>query len=131
DVAQLLGPADPPDDAQAYLREVVVRLGEHFAVVIPVALHVMMHPSFDPGTLTRIQPGGPASVRDGLAQRLTALARRGQISLASAAATARLLVSLAHDWALGNVLAHGAPGRGARELRDMVNVVWQGLRPGG
>src|SRR5262245_42690384 len=40
DVEQLLGPADPPDDAHAYLRAVVVRLGEYFAGVIPLAMRV-------------------------------------------------------------------------------------------
>src|SRR5262245_59483815 len=36
DVERLLGPTDPPDDARAYLRTVVVRMGDHFADVIPV-----------------------------------------------------------------------------------------------
>src|SRR5262249_1403773 len=44
DLEQLLGPRDPPEDALAYLRTAVVRLGEHFAEVIPLALRVMMHP---------------------------------------------------------------------------------------
>src|SRR5438105_1313571 len=62
DLEGLLGPADPPEDAHAYLRAVVVRLGKYFAGVIPLALHVMTHPSFDPGTLARAPPGGPAGL---------------------------------------------------------------------
>jgi AcrR family transcriptional regulator len=131
DVEQLLGPVDPPDDAHAYLRTVVVRLGEHFADVIPLALHVMTHPSFDPAMLARVQPGGPAALRDGLAERLASLARRRRIAVASEAVTARLLLSLAHDWALGVALSHATSGRRVRELKEMVDVVWEGLRAPG
>lgn len=128
DIEQLLGPEEPPDDAHAYLRTVVVRLGKYFAEVIPLALRVMMHPSFDPASLTRVQPGGPAALRAGLAGRLALLARRGLIVTPSAAMTARLLLSLAHDWALGGVLGHGAAAPGARELREMVDILWEGLQ---
>jgi AcrR family transcriptional regulator len=126
DIDKLLGPSEPVEDAHAYIRAVVVRLGAHFAEIIPLALRVMTHPSFDPTNLARAQPGGPAVLREGLAERLVSLARRGELMLADAAVTARLLVSLAHDWALGHV--HGTPSRGVRELKEMVDVVWEGLR---
>jgi AcrR family transcriptional regulator len=129
DLEQLLGPEDPPGDALTYLRTVVVRLGEHFAEVIPLVFRVMMHPSFDPASIANAQPGGPAALPEGLAERLRSLARRGEVALPSAAVTARLLVSLAHDWALRRM--HGAPARGTRELREMVEVVWEGLRARG
>jgi AcrR family transcriptional regulator len=129
DLEQLLGPKDPPEDALTYLRTVVVRLGEHFADVIPLVLRVMMHPSFDPANLARAQPGGPAVVQEGLAERLASLARRGELALPSATVTARLLMSLAHDWALRRV--HGTPSRAPRELKEMVDVVWEGLRARG
>src|SRR5262249_55143961 len=131
DVERLLGPADPPDAARAYLRQVVVRLGRYFADVIPVALHVMTHPSFDPAAFARQQPRGPGALQEGLAQRLTSLARRGQIAAGSEAVTARLLLSLAHDWALRSVLAGGHRSRRVGELTGMVDVVWQGLRVNG
>jgi AcrR family transcriptional regulator len=127
DVEQLLGPKAPREDALTYLRTVVVRLGEHFAEVIPLALRVMMHPSFDPVSLARAQPGGPAVLQEALAERLGALAHRGEITMPGAAVTARLLMSLAHDWALRRV--HGSPTRGVRELKEMIDVVWEGLRP--
>jgi AcrR family transcriptional regulator len=126
DLVALLGPEDPPGDALAYLRGVVARLGGHFADILPLALRVMAHPSFDPASLARAQPGGPPALREGLAVRLAALARRGELAMPSAAVAARLLVSLAHDWALRAV--HAPPPRGDRELRDMVDLVWQGLR---
>jgi AcrR family transcriptional regulator len=129
DIEQLLGPKDPPEDAHAYLRAVVVRIGQHFADVLPLALHVMMHPSFDPATLARALPRGPAVLQEGLAERLTSLASRRRMATSSAAVTAQLLVSLAHDWALRNVFAHGTPSRRDRDLKEMVDVVWEGLRP--
>jgi AcrR family transcriptional regulator len=129
DVATLLGPADPPDDAHGYLRATVVRLAEYFGEIIPLAVHVMTHPSFDPAALGRPQSPAPATrLREGLVERLASLARRGSIATPSESATARLLVSLAHDWALGTVLQHGPPTRGTRELTAMVDVIWHGLR---
>src|SRR5262245_13697970 len=129
DLEQLLGPEDPPEDALSYLRTVVVRLGEHFAEVIPLALRVMMHPSFDPARLAHAQPGGPAVFREALAEQLASLARQGELAMPSATVTARLLISLAHDWALRR--AHGNSSRAPRELKDMVEVVWEGLRTRG
>jgi AcrR family transcriptional regulator len=131
DVEQLLGPKDPPDDARAYLRGVVVRLGQYFAEVIPLALREMMHPSFDPGRLARAQRGGPVPLQEGLAERLTSLARRRRLTTHSVIATARLLVSLAHDWALRGALAQRTTALRTGELREMVDLVWEGLRPRG
>lgn len=129
DIEQFLGPANPPDDAQAYLRTVVVRLGRYFAEVIPLALHVMTHPSFDPATFMRAHPRGHDLLREGLAERLTVLVRRQQLATASVAVTARLLVSLAHDWGLQTGLAGGKAAQRERELKELVDVVWEGLRP--
>ncbi len=128
DIERLLGPADPPDNALAYLRAVVARLGRYFAGVIPLALHVMTHPSFDPATFAHAQPRAHALLQEGLARRLASLGRRRRIATPSEAVTARLLVGLAHDWALGSVLARGASARRLRELREMVDVLWAGLR---
>jgi AcrR family transcriptional regulator len=131
DIEQLLGPPDPPDDAHAYLRATVLRLGRYFAGVIPLALHVMTHPSFDPAMLARAQAQGPIGLHEGLADRLASLKRRKRINMRSETVTARLLVSLAHDWALGNVLARRNASRRLRELKAMVDVVWTGLRAHG
>jgi AcrR family transcriptional regulator len=127
DIEALLGPEDPPDDAHAYLRTVVLRIGKYLAEVIPLALRVMTHPSFDPAALARAQPNAAATLQSQLAQRLASLARRKRLRVQSVDVTARLLVSLAHDWALGGVLAPGRPNR-ERELKAMVDVVWEGLQ---
>jgi AcrR family transcriptional regulator len=129
DIDQLLGPPDPPDNAHAYLRAMVLRLGKYFAGVIPLALHVMTHPSFDPAMLARAQAQGPVGLHEALAQRLASLKRRKRIVFRFETVTARLLVSLAHDWALGNVLARRNAAQRMVELRAMVDVVWSGLRP--
>jgi AcrR family transcriptional regulator len=128
DIEELLGPEDPSEDAHAYLRTVIVRIGKYFADVIPLALHVMTHPSFDPASLARAQPTVAVVLREALAARLASLARRRRIATPSEAVTARLLVSLAHDWALGGVLSPGSRTHRDRELKDMVDVVWEGLR---
>jgi AcrR family transcriptional regulator len=130
DVDTLLGPKDPPGDAHAYLRTAVARLGEYFAEILPLVVHMITHPSFDPAALARAAPTSPAArLREGLAERLASLARRKRIGTPSAAVTARLLVSLAHDWALGRM--HGIGSRGVGELMEMVDVVWEGLRTRG
>jgi AcrR family transcriptional regulator len=128
DVEEMLGPADPPGDARKYLHTIVARLAKYFAEVIPLALHMMMHPSFDHSSMARMQTGGPADLKEGLARRLTSLARRGKIDVTNASVTAKLLVSLAHDWALGGVMSHDSPR--PRDLKEMIDVVWNGLRPG-
>src|SRR5262245_45800820 len=96
DIEELLGPEEPPDDARAYLRSVVLRVARHMGQVIPLSLRVMTHPSFDPATLARAQPRGGGLLQQALAERLAALARRKRLSVRSPAAAARLLLSLAH-----------------------------------
>jgi AcrR family transcriptional regulator len=128
DIEQLLGPDEPIDDAHKYLCSVVRRLGEYFAEVIPLALRVMMHPSFDPASLSGTTPGGPAELREGLSKRLASLARRKRLSVSDEVVLARLLLSLAHDWALQVALAHGTVAPNDRRLEDYVDVLWKGLR---
>jgi AcrR family transcriptional regulator len=128
DLEQLLGPEDPTEDAHTYLRTVIVRMAEYFADVIPLALHVMTHPAFDPASLARAVPRGSSILQDGLVKRLTSLARRRRIAPGSEALTARLLVSLAHDWGLGSAVSRSASPRPTRDLKEMVDVLWEGLQ---
>lgn len=128
DIDELLGPEDPPGDARDYLRGMLRRLGGYFAEVIPLALRVMMHPSFDPASLSRSTPGGPAELREGLARRIATLRRRGQIGNADEVVVARLLLSLAHDWALGVAFAHGSAPPEADRLDEFLDILWEGLR---
>lgn len=129
DLEQFLGPAEPPDDAQAYLRGVVLRLGRYFAEVIPLALHVMTHPSFDPATFMQAHPRSHNLMREGLVERLTSLVRRERLATSSVLATARLLVSLAHDWGLQAALGGGTTPQREKDLKELVDIVWDGLQP--
>jgi AcrR family transcriptional regulator len=128
DIEELLGPEDPPDDAKKYLRAVIHQLGDYFAEVIPLALRVMMHPSTDHASLSRTPPGGPAVLREGLAKRIASLARRNRLEAPDEVLVARLLLGLAHDWALGIAFAHGTPARDDRGLEEFVDILWEGLR---
>jgi AcrR family transcriptional regulator len=127
-IEQLLGPEEPMEDAREYLCKVLRRLGEYFAEVIPLALRVMMHPSFDPASLSRTTPGGPVELREGLAKRLASLARRKRLKVSDEKVLARLLLSLAHDWALQMALAHGTVAPNDRRMEDYVEILWGGLR---
>jgi AcrR family transcriptional regulator len=127
DLDRLLGPPDPPGDARAYLQAVAARLSDYFAGAIPLALRVMTHPSFDPAEFFQSHPRNHGSLRDGLSERIAALVRRERMAAVPAPAAAQLVVSLAHDDALALVLAHGARRPGARSLREMIDVLWQGL----
>jgi AcrR family transcriptional regulator len=128
DIDDLLGPKEPGDDPRAYLRQVVVRIGKYFGEVIPLAVRVMAHPSFDHASLARAQPTGAAVLQEALAVRLASLVRRKQMVTPSEALAARLLVHLAHDWALGRVLSPADGPQRDRDLKDMVDLVWNGLR---
>jgi AcrR family transcriptional regulator len=128
EIDELLGLEDPPGDARDYLLTVLRRLGAYFAEVIPLALRVMMHPSFDPASLSRSTPGGPAELREGLAKRIASLARREKISISDEVMVARLLLSLAHDWALGVAFSHGKVPPNDHRLEDFLNVLWEGIR---
>jgi AcrR family transcriptional regulator len=127
DIDRLLGPPVPPDDAREYLQGVAHRLTKYFAEVIPLALRVMTHPSFDPARIFQAHPRPHAVVSDALAERITALIHRKRMAIVPARATAQLIVSVAHDDALTSVLAQQSPRRDARPLRELIDVLWQGL----
>jgi AcrR family transcriptional regulator len=129
DIEALLGPENPPDDAHEYLHAVVVRIGGYFREVLPLILHLMTHPSFDLAMLPRAKSADSnVCLRESLAERLASLLQRRRIATSSPEVTARLLVSIAHDWALGMVLSPENCVQGDQELKKMVDVVWQGLR---
>src|SRR5207302_1915604 len=119
----------PVGDSAAYIRSVVVRLGKYFEEVIPLALRVMTHPSFDRDALARAGPTAAEILRGALTERLKSLARRERIAAGSEAKAATLLVSLAHDWALAGALSPGTSSPRDSELKNLVDVAWKGMRP--
>lgn len=130
DLEALLGPQTPTGDAREYVRGVVVRMGRHFADVIPLALRMMTHPAFDPTRPGRTRPGGSPALKDELTSRLKALADRGEIAAVPTAVVAGVLLSLAHDWALGVAMAGKVAVGTEQRLLEMIDVIWKGLRPG-
>ena len=126
DLEEILGPDQPIDDAREYLCGVVVRAGKHFVSVIPLGLQVMMHPSFNRQKLGPI--GGPNELKTGLIGRLESLVKRKRMAVVNPAMAARLLLSVAHDWALGQSLRPGPAAKGISDLEELFEVVWMGLR---
>lgn len=124
DIEKVLGPDEPTDDAHAYVGAVVLRLADYFGEVLPLALRLITHPSFDRDSLARAALSS-TSLQQGLARRLAWFESRKQVRKGSAEATAQLLVSLAHDWALGNVMSQRTTKR-THELSAMVEIVWAG-----
>jgi hypothetical protein len=56
------------------------------------------------------------------------LARRRRLAVSDEAVLSRLLISLAHDWALQVAVAHGTVPSNDRRLDDFVDILWEGLR---
>jgi len=132
DLEHIFGPSAPGQDAHAYLLGVVERMAGYFSEVLPVAIQVMMHPSFDMKNFTKFQHMNAAAQLGGsLARRLQAFERQGQISPGTADAAAGLLTTLAHDWGLRSAMSRADPVTGRRELTRMIEVVWHGLAPSG
>jgi|CZKU01.1.fsa_nt_gi AcrR family transcriptional regulator len=127
DLEEVLGPEEPSEPAREYVKHVVVRISDYFADVLPLALRLITHPSFDPGSLGRAQTA-PAKLHEGLVKRLEWFEKQKKMRRSTADATAQLLVSLAHDWALGRVMSPRSSKR-IRELEAMVEVVWTGTAP--
>jgi AcrR family transcriptional regulator len=127
DIESMLGPKNPTEDAMTYVHKVTTRLGKHFVETIPVGLRVMTHPSFDHTKLSKMEPGGPAALREGLSERLESLVNRGELATSNVKVAAQVVLSLAHDWALRQM--HWSSNRSARELKEMIDILWEGLRP--
>jgi AcrR family transcriptional regulator len=130
DPAAVLGRDEAVGDPRTWIREVVERISAHYVEIVPMALQMVQHPSFDP------KKGGPTEATRTtdeleleLARRLRGLGRRGGVSAGSEKAVARLLVSLAHDRALRSVLRSGDVRSDRRLLAGMVDVLWRGLAP--
>jgi AcrR family transcriptional regulator len=126
DLEALLGPENPGGDPKTYLRDVVARLGDYFGEVLPLALRVMTHPSFDHAALGHAQ-AAPARLAQGLAVRLTAFAKKGRIRKSSVEPLAQLLVSVSHDRALKQVMSARGRSPASPDLDAMVDLLWKGV----
>jgi AcrR family transcriptional regulator len=132
DIEEVLGPDVPESGARGYLSATAVRMAAYFGEVIPVALRIITHPSFTRESLSHAQTV-PEKLREGLVVRLKWFEGERQLRKASSDALARLLINLAHDWALSQVMSHRPVARrGAdrtAELTEMVDLIWKGAAP--
>jgi AcrR family transcriptional regulator len=128
DIEALLGPEPPIEEVPTFLRSVLVRMANYFGEVIPLAIQVITHPSAaDPG-IEHAQ-SGLARLHKSLAARLAFFENQKRVRRSTAKRTARLLMSLAHDWAIGHAGFHPGGGRRTRDLEEMADIVWKGIRP--
>jgi AcrR family transcriptional regulator len=132
DLAEVLGPEKPTGSVQEYLRGVVVRLTDYFGELLPLAVRLITHPSFDGKSLGRAQ-AAPERLREGLVLRLEEFERAKRLRKGAAEPLAQLLVNLAHDWALTKVMSPRSAARRAaereKELGAIVELVWTGAGP--
>jgi AcrR family transcriptional regulator len=126
DVEEILGLESPSEPVATYVKGVVVRMATYFAEVIPLALRIMMHPSFDRATIGRAQAGA-ARLEEGLVRRLAAFESRKQIRAGTAELAARLLVGLAHNSGLPGSSRSAA--HRAAELGAMAELLCSGMVP--
>ncbi|HYD40898.1 MAG TPA: helix-turn-helix domain-containing protein [Anaeromyxobacter sp.] len=132
DLEEMLGPAEPEGEAHAYVRAVVERLAAYFSELLPVAIQLMLHPSFELETLHRFEHlNADARLAAALTRRLQGFERRGELAPGSAAAAATLITTLAHDLGLRSVLSPREAASGRRELGRMIDVIWSGVAPAG
>jgi hypothetical protein len=130
DILEILGPRDPPGDAHAWIRHAVEGLTSYFEELLPLAVQVILHPGS--GHESRDETGH-AAIADRILQefalRIRSLQKRGALTDVPHPMVARLLIGIAHDWALHSaVLAHRPPG-GRPPLAAFVDVVWRGIAP--
>ncbi len=130
DIREVLGPGEPSGDALAYVRGVVERMASYFAEVLPLAIQVMTHPSFDVAAFAVAPPAAAMDRLEAeLVSRLRVLEQRRSIAKVSLPEAARVLTSLAHDWALSGILSGGGGVVGRGSIAKIVDVVWSGLAP--
>lgn len=126
DFEALLGPYPPTEAGPAFLKRVIVAAATHFAQVIPLALQVIMHPSHMSTHFAQAQPG-LLGFHKALTARLQWFEEQGIFKRDTAARTTRLVLSLAHDWALTHAALE--PGTDARpdDLKALVDLVLDGI----
>lgn len=128
DVEKVLGPEPPTESARKYLKQVLLRMTDYFGEVLPVALRVVTHPSFNRGALSHAQTT-PLKLVDGLTRRLAWFESQKELRRSTAEPTAQLLARLAHDSALAKVMFPRGNARRNAELDAIVDVLWKGAAP--
>jgi len=130
DLEDVLGPGLPSEEPRKYLKGVPVRMADYFPEMLPLALRLITHPSFDRNVLGNAQTAA-TKLQEALLERLLGLERLRQIRKSTATPTAQLLVRLATDWGLARAMSGRNSPRRAAELEAIVDLVWQGAAPRG
>ena len=134
DILKLLGPKDPLGDAQAWIRTTMDAITAYFEELLPLVVQVALHP----GSRRALEPGpgedaAHAAIAERilkeLALRLRSLQRRGAITEAPVHEVARLLIGMAHDWALHRAVLVRRPAGSHPPLSTYVDIAWRGLAP--
>jgi hypothetical protein len=108
------------------LRNALVRMGKHFGEVIPLAIQVITHPGA-PGPGIEHAQSGLARLHRALTARLAWFESQKLVRRSTAKRTAQLLMSLAHDWAIGHAGFHPGGTQGTKDLEEMADIVWKGI----
>jgi AcrR family transcriptional regulator len=127
DIEALLGPEPPTEGVPTFLRNVLVRMAKHFGEVIPLAIQIIAHPAAH-GPGRQRAKSGLSQLHEALAARLAWFEAQEVVRPSTAKRTAQLLMSLAHDWALGRAGVHPGGTPGTQDLEDMAAIVWKGIR---
>ncbi len=132
DVEEILGPEAPALSPREFFARTAENLAGYFGEVLPLAVRLITHPSFDHKSLGRVH-GGQERLRAGLVLRLRSFEAARRLRKGTAEPLTQLLISLAHDWALSNVLYPRSAARRGHEdapsLTDLVDLVWRGAAP--
>ncbi len=130
DIADMLGPLEPTAAPREYLLQAMERMADYFAEVLPIAIQVMMHPSFDMKTWAKYQHvNAAAQLTEALTRRLQLLEDRGAIAPGSSAPAAGLVTTLAHDWGLRAAMSRNPAASGRTASGMLVELLWRGLSP--
>ena len=126
DIEALLGPDPPDEEVPVFLRNVLTRMAKHLGEVIPLAIQIIAHPAAHGAGRQRAQTG-LAPLHKALAARLARFEARRLVRPSTSKPTAQLLLSVAHDWALGHAGLHPGGRLGTQDLEEMADLLWKGI----
>jgi AcrR family transcriptional regulator len=128
DLVGVLGGEPPSEGPREYLRNVVPRMVDYFGEVLPLALRLITHPSFDRSHLNHGQ-AAIETLERALLERLMPFEKGKRMRKGTASPAAQLLVRLAHDLALARVMSGKHGPRRPGDIDAIVELLWQGASP--
>lgn len=126
DIEALLGPDPPDEEVPVFLRNVLTRVAKHLGEVIPLAIQIITHPAAHGAGRARGH-ASLAQLHQALVARLAHFEARKLVRPSTSKATAQLLLSVAHDWALGHAGLRPGGRLGTQHLEEMADLLWKGI----